>query len=279
MPQDQQKKPLGLGLGLGAAGRAGFRNAASGGNLASFLGSRANAQRRFIDDFAGKRGASRQTAAQSYAPNTGAPGTAGNKPSPRPTTAPVSPMSGPPAATPPMGGTPNTGTSPMSGPPATGDGTFGGFLNNTFGANNPFGTRGNYSDPNNPIYGAAKSNLDQALAGIRARYAGSGLGNSGREALAEGQATADFGNQIATLGEQAYQNDASRALQAALGGQQNLLGLNNALSQAGAGLTGIGQGEQTPAGQSGLMALLGLLTGQSGVNTGNVGGKQSWYTR
>jgi hypothetical protein len=128
--------------------------------------------------------------------------------------------------------------------------------------------RGNYSDPNNPIYAAATKNLQQQLAGTRARYAGSGLGQSSRAALAEGEALGRYGAELAGIGEQAFQSDAARALQAALGGQQLGLQRNEALSRMGAALTGIGQGEQGIPNLGELGSLLGMFASTFGAGKG-----------
>lgn len=142
-------------------------------------------------------------------------------------------------------------------------------LDAQFGQNNPFGQRAWYGD--NPLETAqavAQREFDKNLANIRSRFAAAGTGNSARQAIAEGTALGEFGtglgDVLAQRGEGAFQNDATRGLQALLGaaGNQNQrdalgLQLNQQLGQYGTGLTGVGAQEQ---GVPNLGEILGLLT-------------------
>lgn len=174
----------------------------------------------------------------------------------------------------PPGGTPKGSEAAAAPPPGYSDA-----LKAQFGADNPFGQRSFYGG--NPLETAmpvAREALGQELAQLRARYGASGLGNSSRLALAEGQALGDFGTQLgdtlAQRGEQAYQNDASRGLQAFLGAtsaQQNAnaqaMQANQQLGGLGTGLTGIGAQEQAIPNLEGIGALLGAF--QSIMGSGN----------
>lgn len=170
---------------------------------------------------------------------------------------------------------------PEAPPPAT----YQQAQNAQFGAGNPFGQRGNYSDPNNPIYAGAMRSLQQQLGEGRARFASQGLGTSGREALMEGNAMGNFGAQIGQLGEQAFQNDANRGLSSFLGAAQNQLGQNQLALQAnsnlanlGTGLTGIGSSEQQMPGIAGvLQAILGM-SGQDINSAFSQRGNGGWWT-
>ena len=164
-------------------------------------------------------------------------------------------------------GTPGTTTPP----PLTTDQV----IQNQLGTGTPTNLR-DTTDPNSPMYAAAQRAMQQNLAQIRARYGASGFGDSGREALAEGDATGAFGGQIASIGENAYQNDANRRLQAALAAQGlnlNAQGLQmqgqGQLANLGQALNAIGAGEQSPQNLQALLALLGLTMGQTG--TGDYG--------
>lgn len=142
-------------------------------------------------------------------------------------------------------------------------------LDAQFGQNNPFGQRDWYGD--NPLETAqavAQRAFDKNLANIRSRYAASGTGNSARQAIAEGTALGEFGtglgDVLAQRGEGAYQNDATRGLQALLGAASNdnqrtqlALQQNQQLGGFGTGLTGVGAQEQ---GIPNLGEILGILT-------------------
>lgn len=161
--------------------------------------------------------------------------------------------------------------------------TYGNAIDMQYGANNPFRMRGNYSDPNNPIYAAAKRNYDQTMAQQRARFGASGLGNSGREALAEGEGASNLAAQIAQIGEQAYQADKGTGLQAFLGAAQNQLGQNQLALQAnqqlanlGTGLTGIGSQEQGIPNLGELMSFLAAFASSAGTGNNRSSGANGW---
>jgi len=123
----------------------------------------------------------------------------------------------------------------------------------------------------------ADRQVAEQLAGVRARYAGSGFGNSAREALSEGQAVADVGTKLgdvlAERGIGARAQDLSTALQAFLGaGQQNLLAqqnqlqATNQLGNLGNVIGQIGAMEQSIPNANLLATILGLYTRGSGTS-------------
>jgi len=260
--------------------------AAQGGQLSAFLQSHPEAMQRFNQAEGTKKGAAQagklgavnqQAGAQAPPGSGGAPGnpkTPGAGSTTKSATAPATtPAAGAPPKTPGAGSTPPAAAAPA--PP-----TFGNFLDTEFGAGNPFGMQSWYGD--NPLQtakDAANQNLGTNLAGIRANYGQQGLGSSSREALAEGTATAQtntqLGSQLAQLGQQAHGQDASTALNATLGAGA----LNNQataqLANQGAGITGIGTGEQNIPGIGSLLSLISAFQttigsgtqGQSGSST------------
>jgi hypothetical protein len=191
------------------------------------------------------------------------------------------PTVAPPPAAPNLGAGPSAGATPAAapaGPPPTYDAA----LTSAFGQGQPFGMRGNYQDANNPMYAGAQRAMQQAMAQIRARFAGGGMGNSSREALAEGEQVGAFGGQMATIGENAYQNDAGRGLQALLGagsqqlqGQQIAQGGINQLLGAGTQLNQMGVNEQSIPGLQAILSLLGLFGTSSGSGTSSQQGTTS----
>jgi hypothetical protein len=162
----------------------------------------------------------------------------------------------PAAATPP----PSTGNPPAGAgggkakpPPTTSD-----ILNKQYGsdASQKFQQNWYGDNPLSTAQAAATRATDQALAGVRNRYAQSGFGNSSREALSEGQAIGDvntnLGAQLAQLGTQTRGSDMDRlANMFAQSGAQDLqskqlaLTANQQLMNAGTGVTGIGTSEQS----------------------------------
>lgn len=151
--------------------------------------------------------------------------------------------------------------------PGVGAPSFQDWLNTQFGGGNPFGMQGNYSDINNPMYAAATRAYQQGLAGTRSHFGASGMGNSAREALAEGDAASNYGAQIAALGQQAYQNDANRALAAYQAGTGSNLAMNQ--QQAGIGnlLNQIGLNEQNLPMLNAMMQLFQTFFGSTGSGT------------
>src|SRR5215475_2359992 len=114
---------------------------------------------------------------------------------------------------------------------------------------------------------AAQRGLQEDLAGVRGRYAGSGFGNSAREALAEGQATADFATQFGDVAAQRGMEQQTTGLDRLanmfgtagaqqLQGQQIGLEGTQQLAGLGTGLTGIGAQEQGLPNQSDFITLL-----------------------
>ena len=95
------------------------------------------------------------------------------------------------------------------------------------------------------------------------------MGTSSREALAEGTATAQtntqLGAQLAQLGQQAHAQDAATALNATLGAGNLNLQQQQMLAQQGAGLTGIGQGEQNLPGLGAILSLLSAFQSTTGT--------------
>jgi hypothetical protein len=126
---------------------------------------------------------------------------------------------------------------------------------------------------------AAQRGLDENLANVRARYAGSGFGNSARESLAEGQAVGDFATQFgdvaAQRGMQQQQTGLDRLAQMyTTAGAQDLqgraLGLQSdtALANLGTGITAIGAQEQEIPNLSNAIALLTNMSGQTNMSRG-----------
>jgi len=255
-----------------------LQTAASKGNLDKFL---ANHQKIAAQQQAVTAGGTK--AQQNYqqqlqaknvkntgAPGTGASGAKGGGGAPAAAPPPAPPANAPPkggagAAPPPAPAPPPA--APSTGAPAQGAGggkapakpTFKDAFENTYGAGSEkqFGNMQWYGD--NPIETARKAaqrGLDENLANVRNRYAQSGFGTSGREALSEGQAVGDFatkfGDIAAERGLNARNTDLDRlATMMATGGSQDLqaqqlaLQMNEQLMKAGTGLTGVGTSEQT----------------------------------
>jgi len=126
---------------------------------------------------------------------------------------------------------------------------------------------------------AGQRALDENLAQTRARYAGSGFGNSAREALAEGQAQGDFatkfGDIAAERGLGARESDLNRlATMFATAGEQQLQGkqqeltANQQLANLGTGLTAIGSQEQGIPNFSDAAALIANFGNVQGRNRG-----------
>lgn len=190
-------------------------------------------------------------------PATGAAPTGGPLGTPKP------PTPGGYTQTPKPQGQPGSKPAPAGPPPTTA-----GLLDTQFGqgAGTAFGPWQNGANPLDTAQALAQRNLGQALAGIRARYGANGLGNSGREALSEGEAT---GSAIAQLGDLLAQRGMDQnktALSALLGaGSQNLQGraldLQNAqqLGTQGQAFTGISASEQNPPLMNAIMNLLGMF--------------------
>ena len=186
---------------------------------------------------AGQKAGGGKAQAPAVKPPAGAPGPAGQK---------AGGQAKPSPGAPPSASTPGTPATP-AGPGST-----------------PFGMRSWYGDP----FANAQRMLQQSLAQTRARYAGSGMGDSGREALAEGDAQGAFGANIAQIGEQAYQNDANRFLSA----NQQLAGL-------GTGLTGVGANEMNIPGASTLTNILNAFASTMGIGSQSSTGSGGFWNK
>ncbi len=156
----------------------------------------------------------------------------------------------PPGAPPPT--TPAAAPGAPAAPPTVQD-----VLKAQYGSNAPETFQQDWygGNPLTTALDAARRSTGEALSGVRARYAGSGFGNSAREALAEGQAIGDvntnLGAQLAQFGSQERGSDMDRlANMFATAGQQDIqqkqigADLNQQLANLGTGITGIGANEQ-----------------------------------
>src|SRR5262245_5559779 len=217
------------------------------------------------------------------APATGASGGKANQP-PGPTPPPPgSPPAGAGAnkggAQPPPGTNANAPAAPAATPAAPP--TVEDIMNKQYGANaaQTFQQDWYGDNPLTTAMGAANRVLGENLANVRARYAGSGFGNSAREALAEGQAVGDvatnLGANLAQLGTQVRGSDLDRMAQMfATAGQQDIqqkqIGaeLNQQLANLGTGLTGVGASEQEIPGSDLLTTLLTNMSQQQTYSQG-----------
>jgi len=154
-------------------------------------------------------------------------------------------------------------------------------LNKQYGSNAASTFQQNWygDNPLTTAMGAANRVLGQNLADVRARYAGSGFGNSAREALAEGTATGDvatnLGAQLAQLGTQVRGEDLNRlANMFQTAGEQDIqqkqIGaeLNQQLANLGTGITGIGATEQQIPGADLITTLLTNMSRQPSFTQG-----------
>lgn len=180
-----------------------------------------------------------------------------------------------------------TGPKPVT-PAAPAGPTFADALGAQFGADNPFGVRElGGENPLETAKAAAQRMLESNIANTRARFGGMGTANSDRAALAEGQAIGDMstflGDRLANIGEQAFQNDANRALSAILGAGQNdlarsqlALGLNQQLGGFGTGLTGVGAQETQIPNLGEIIGYLAAFSGAGGGGTSKGSGAQGF---
>jgi hypothetical protein len=259
---------------LAAGQRQGLTQAAQRGNLDVFLAQHPGLKTRFGKVAAGAGKPKQQANVQKWQAANTAAKAAGQPPPPVSTGAP-----GGKAAPPPNTGTPTT-TPPAEGPPPTFLDAFNTALGG--GASQLLGPM-EWTGPN-PIQtarAAAQRGLDENLANVRARYAGSGFGNSAREALAEGQAVGDFATQFgdvaAARGLQERQTGLDRLAQMfSTAGAQDIqgraLGLqaDQALANLGTGLTAIGAQEQEIPNLSNAIALLTNMAQQKNVSKGSM---------
>lgn len=249
---DSGQVGLGLGMGFDPRQRRQFESAVNSGGLSAWEAAHPNQARRFENRVGGKGGsAQNQAAAQGYKQkNSGVGNSAGGvKATPPPAANAGMSTSAPPPAAP-------TGTNTTGGNKGTG-----GTTPPAGQASGPFQMQSWYGG--NPLVTAqnlANQNLQTQLGGIRAQFGGMGLGNSSRNALAQGTAAAQsatgLGDVLAQRGLGAYQSDADRTIAA-----------NQQLANLGTGLTGIGSSEQSPPLASILMNLLSGLSGQDLISS------------
>jgi len=216
-----------------------------------------------------------QAAQAGQPPSTGAPaaGAGGGKPNApaaQPTPAPTPPAAdtGAASAAPAAPAAQDTGQDVNVMNPA--QGTFADAFNQQYGtgAARQFGPSAwTGQNPLQTAQAAAERALGGQLAGVRARYAGSGFGNSAREALSEGQAVGDFATNFGDVAAQRAMQERQTGLdrlasmfgtagEQQLQGQQIGLQGNQQLANLGTGLTGIGAQEQGLPNQSDFITLL-----------------------
>lgn len=302
MAMPNARAPLGLGLNLRPNIRAGFRDAAQAGTTAAWMAAHPIAGQK-ISTLAGGTGAPADRARAYMNPATVPPmggRTIAAPPAPTPTLPNESNYGPPPAATtptiaPPLA-TPPGKNGPTAPPPPAAP-TFMDVLKSQFGEEQPFGPQSWYGG--NPLETArdlANRNLTKSLGDIRARYAASGMGNSAREAIAEGTAAGEsatgLGDVLASRGIGARNDDLTRALQGVLGAggldvqnrgvdiQQEQLPLSalSMLMNSGLALTDLQNTERMPPL---LQMMLGMLTNfgntsQTGTSTGVSTTGQTW---
>jgi len=202
------------------------------------------------------------------------------------------------ATTPPPGGAPGQGAGGNKGgaqPPPGTDASAGApagapapaaptvedILNKQYGSNaaSTFQQDWYGDNPLTTAMNAANRVMGQNLADVRARYAGSGFGNSAREALAEGQAIGDvstnLGANLAQLGTNVRSEDLNRlANMFSTAGEQDIqqkqIGaeLNKQLADLGTGVTGIGASEQAIPGAELITTLLTNMSRQPTYSQG-----------
>jgi hypothetical protein len=293
-PMPQKAKPMGrpaAGAGGGKAGaqpamgggkklkplnqqqRQGLTQAAERGNLDVFLAKHPGMQKRFAKVGAGAGRPKQQANVQQWQAANTAAKAAGQPPPPVSTGAPGGGKPTPPPNT----GTPTT-TPPAEGPPPSFLEAFntalGGGASETLG---PMAWTG--PNPIETARAAAQRGLEENLANVRARYAGSGFGNSAREALAEGQAVGDFATQFGDvaaargLGERQQGLDRLAQMFGTAGAQDiqgRALGLQGMQQMAnlGTGLTAIGAQEQEIPNLSNAIALLTNMAAQKTTSRG-----------
>jgi hypothetical protein len=265
-PKAQKLKPLAAGQ------QQGLTQAAQKGNLDVFLANHPGLQTRFSKVAAGAGKPKQQANVQKWQAANTAAKAAGQPP-------PGAPATGAPAgkgAAPPPPGP--TVTPPAEGPPPSFLDAFNTALGG--GASDVLGPMA-WTGPN-PIEtarAAAQRGLDENLANVRARYAGSGFGNSARESLAEGQAVGDFATQFGDvaaargLGERQQGLDRLAQMFSTAGAQDiqgRALGLqaDQAMANLGTGLTAIGAQEQEIPNLSNAIAMLTNMAGQKNLSRG-----------
>jgi hypothetical protein len=260
--------------------RHGLTKATQRGNLDVFLEKHPGLKKRFGKVEAGAGTPGQRAKMEAWQKANAAAVAAGQPPPPPPapsTGAPAGKGPAPPPGTPPGPGTP-TVTPPAEGAPPTFLDAFntalGGGASETLG---PMAWTG--PNPIETARAAAQRGLEENLANVRARYAGSGFGSSGREALAEGQAVGDFATQFGDvaaargLGERQQGLDRLAQMFSTAGAQDiqgRALGLqaDQALANLGTGITAIGAQEQEIPNLSNAIALLTNMAGQKNLSRG-----------
>jgi hypothetical protein len=266
-PPKQQKLQ-----GMTAQQKQGLNKASQQGNLDVFLAQHPGLQNRFAKVGAGAGTAKQQQKVQGWQAGNTAAKAAGQPPPGAPATGASGGKPTPPAPTPDAG--------PAPTPPA--NPSFLDAFNTALGggASNLLGPPA-WTGPN-PIEtarAAAQRGLDENLANVRARYAGSGMGSSGREALAEGQAVGDFATQFGDVAAQRGMQQQTTGLDRlaqmfSTAGAQDIqgraLGLqaDQAMANLGTGLTAIGAQEQDIPNLSNAIALLTNMSRQTNMSRG-----------
>jgi hypothetical protein len=267
-PAGQKLKPM------TAQQRQGLTQATQKGNLDVFLAKHPGLQTRFGKLAAGAGNPTQRGKVEAWQRANTAAKAAGQPPPGPP--AGAGKGAAPPAAPTAPGGP--TVTPPQEGAPPSFLDAFntalGGGASETLG---PMAWTG--PNPIETARAAAQRGLDENLANVRARYAGSGFGSSGREALAEGQAVGDFATQFgdiaAARGLQERQTGLDRLAQMfSTAGAQDIqgraLGLqaDQALANIGTGLTAVGAQEQEIPNLPNAIALLTNMAQQKNLSKG-----------
>jgi hypothetical protein len=254
-----------------------LNRASERGNLDVFLAQHPGMQKRFGKVGAGAGGPQQRTNVQNWQAANAAAKAAGNAPINPPVGAPATGASGGKGAAAPP---PAAGPAPAQPPNPSFLDAFNTALGG--GASDVLGPLP-WTGPN-PIEtarAAAQRGLDENLANVRARYAGSGFGNSAREGLAEGQAVGDFATQFgdvaAQRGLQERQTGLDRLAQMySTAGAQDIqgraLGLqaDQAMANLGTGLTAIGAQEQEIPNLSNIIATITNLGKQGTQSKGSM---------
>ena len=268
-PKQQRLKPMSMQQ------RQGLQKASQQGNLDVFLAQHQGLQNRFNKVGAGAGTTKQQQKVQGWQAGNTAAKAAGQPPAGAPATGASGAKGQPPAAAPPV---PPAPTGPASG----GTPSFLDAFNTALGsgASSTLGPPAwTGPDPIQTARAAAQRGLDENLANVRARYAGSGFGNSAREGLAEGQAVGDFATQFgdvaAQRGMQQQQTGLDRLAQMySTAGAQDLQGRTLGMQQLGqmanlgTGITAIGAQEQEIPNLSNAIALLTNMAQQGTMSRG-----------
>ncbi len=254
--------------------RQGLNKATQKGNLDVFLANHPGMQTRFGKVAAGAGTAGQRGKVESWQKANAAAKAAGQPPPGAPATGASGAKTPPPPTGP---GTPTTPAPAGATPPSFLDAfntALGGGASELLG---PPAWTG--PDPIQTARAAAQRGLDENLANVRARYAGSGFGNSAREGLAEGQAVGDFATQFGDVAAQRGMQQQTTGLDRlaqmfSTAGAQDLqgraLGLqaDQAMANLGTGITAIGAQEQEIPNLSNAIALLTNMAQQKNMSRG-----------